>query len=313
MTKNRKLELTWTQRTDSREPEPYIAFEVFDEPKEPKTAYAVTFRVCPAARCSCHSVCVYCSSRLANEAEPWGPLQRFWVDVGKRVLEVTPELKAEPETLKLAEFIGTRLGDQAWEELHRWFWSAKIKAIETADLSQIDITDLPNADDGHMIPFIEVFPLGLSLNFIFEQSDWAADEAYCVQPGCECTQTVIYFLKLRDASGKKAAALRDVPAIRYNYRSQAIEVLAPGPAGTPSAGQLLAALKTAFPSLDTRLELHHRIMQSLYARDYLERSNRKIERLEAQLQAKPHKPGRNDPCPCGSGKKFKKCCGAQPT
>ena len=23
----------------------------------------------------------------------------------------------------------------------------------------------------------------------------------------------------------------------------------------------------------------------------------------------PHKVGRNDPCPCGSGKKFKKCCG----
>jgi hypothetical protein len=22
-----------------------------------------------------------------------------------------------------------------------------------------------------------------------------------------------------------------------------------------------------------------------------------------------HKPGRNDPCPCGSGKKAKKCCG----
>ncbi|MGE9896430.1 SEC-C metal-binding domain-containing protein, partial [Anaerovoracaceae bacterium SGI.195] len=21
------------------------------------------------------------------------------------------------------------------------------------------------------------------------------------------------------------------------------------------------------------------------------------------------KPGRNDPCPCGSGKKYKKCCG----
>ncbi|MGH6629209.1 MAG: SEC-C metal-binding domain-containing protein [Burkholderiales bacterium] len=23
------------------------------------------------------------------------------------------------------------------------------------------------------------------------------------------------------------------------------------------------------------------------------------------------KPGRNDPCPCGSGKKFKTCCGRQ--
>jgi len=25
--------------------------------------------------------------------------------------------------------------------------------------------------------------------------------------------------------------------------------------------------------------------------------------------AAPHRVGRNDPCPCGSGKKFKKCCG----
>ncbi len=26
---------------------------------------------------------------------------------------------------------------------------------------------------------------------------------------------------------------------------------------------------------------------------------------------KRHKVGRNDPCPCGSGKKYKRCCGAQ--
>ena len=28
-------------------------------------------------------------------------------------------------------------------------------------------------------------------------------------------------------------------------------------------------------------------------------------------QVKTAKPGRNDPCPCGSGKKFKKCCGGE--
>ncbi|MGH2613122.1 MAG: SEC-C metal-binding domain-containing protein [Rhabdochlamydiaceae bacterium] len=26
-----------------------------------------------------------------------------------------------------------------------------------------------------------------------------------------------------------------------------------------------------------------------------------------------NKPGRNDPCPCGSGKKFKKCCESKAT
>jgi preprotein translocase subunit SecA len=30
---------------------------------------------------------------------------------------------------------------------------------------------------------------------------------------------------------------------------------------------------------------------------------------EAPVDAASQKIGRNDPCPCGSGKKFKKCCG----
>jgi hypothetical protein len=305
MTDEPKLDLSWTQPTDSREPEPYIAFEIFDDAEAIKTAYVVTFRVCPTPRCSCLSVCVYCSRRLSHEAEPWGPLRRFWLNVGKRVLDVTPELKAEPEALSLAQLVSSQLSDKAWEELHRWFWSAKIKAIETADVSMVDVTDLPNADDGQMVPFVEVFPLGLGLNFTFEQADWAADEAFCVQPSCNCTQTVLSFLKLRNAAGEKTAALRDVPAIRYNYGSQATEELVSGTAGTPPTAQLLAALRMSVPSLDSRLGLHHRIMQSLYARQHL-----KKERLETQLPVEPPRPGRNDPCPCGSGKKCKKCCGA---
>ncbi|HEY8163723.1 MAG TPA: SEC-C metal-binding domain-containing protein [Methylocystis sp.] len=29
----------------------------------------------------------------------------------------------------------------------------------------------------------------------------------------------------------------------------------------------------------------------------------------ASTQSQPTKVGRNEPCPCGSGKKYKKCCG----
>ncbi len=38
----------------------------------------------------------------------------------------------------------------------------------------------------------------------------------------------------------------------------------------------------------------------------------KIDRFTHQPKAAPSpaSPGRNDPCPCGSGRKFKKCCGA---
>ena len=31
--------------------------------------------------------------------------------------------------------------------------------------------------------------------------------------------------------------------------------------------------------------------------------------VKKQPIKKDKKPGRNDPCPCGSGKKYKKCCG----
>ena len=33
----------------------------------------------------------------------------------------------------------------------------------------------------------------------------------------------------------------------------------------------------------------------------------KVEPIKSDAQ-----PRRNDPCPCGSGKKYKKCCGAKP-
>jgi uncharacterized protein YecA (UPF0149 family) len=32
------------------------------------------------------------------------------------------------------------------------------------------------------------------------------------------------------------------------------------------------------------------------------------DRRQVAIQAKRNKVGRNEPCPCGSGKKYKKCC-----
>lgn len=34
----------------------------------------------------------------------------------------------------------------------------------------------------------------------------------------------------------------------------------------------------------------------------------KVPPTQRQMERNPPKVGRNEPCPCGSGKKFKKCC-----
>jgi uncharacterized protein len=56
-----------------------------------------------------------------------------------------------------------------------------------------------------------------------------------------------------------------------------------------------------------------------FSEEYLERKKRSAEQGPVRSVWRSEKPavnphkgvGRNDPCPCGSGKKFKKCCGAQ--
>ena len=44
-------------------------------------------------------------------------------------------------------------------------------------------------------------------------------------------------------------------------------------------------------------------------KEELRKKNEEIRELKAQIKEKERKIGRNEPCPCGSGKKYKKCCG----
>ncbi len=49
-----------------------------------------------------------------------------------------------------------------------------------------------------------------------------------------------------------------------------------------------------------------RSKEDLEAEEKLLKETPKVEPIKAEKAV-----GRNDPCPCGSGKKYKKCCGAE--
>jgi uncharacterized protein YecA (UPF0149 family) len=58
-------------------------------------------------------------------------------------------------------------------------------------------------------------------------------------------------------------------------------------------------------ALDERLKLHG--LDPVFSAETSEASE--VEEAPAPEPPPAHKPGRNDPCPCGSGKKYKKCHG----
>jgi uncharacterized protein len=91
-------------------------------------------------------------------------------------------------------------------------------------------------------------------------------------------------------------ALRPIRLLGADELTEAEEALTRWPAQREELTTQLAAAVAAIYRfwLPRREEQHASLVASTYRRE-------------------GPKPGRNDPCPCGSGKKFKKCCGAAST
>jgi hypothetical protein len=256
-----KLELTWIGKENRPRLEPRIRVEFAEDPQRedsPVCCHEATLAICHEPRCRCSNIRFQWLPAPANAlAGPPSPGRDFWFNLNDKSILLTPELEKEPESLRLAEIIRAELTEADQQQLREWFLAVKLAIIQTTPASEIDITNLPDADDGAMIGFVDVFPCGLALNFTWNNEAWAVDEQYCVQPGCKCKETVLSFLKLMHATGQKTTEIKDPPALRYNYHTQASKPVARGSAGSPSLDGLLAALKREQASLNTQLELRH--------------------------------------------------------
>jgi hypothetical protein len=230
-----------------------------------------------------------------------------WLDLETKSLVRGSDSMGDPAFERLDDIVRTQLADADRQELRQWFFAEKLALIHTTPTGEIDVQDLPGASSGEMIGFIDVFPCGLAFNFNCQEETWAVDDQYCVQPKCSCSETILSFLKLVDRSGVTARKIRNAPSLRYNYRTHKTktEPLSEWPATGASLTNLMAALKAANPKLDEHLQLRHLILQTLYARQQMERTKSRLRSLSATLRQKI---GRNDPCPCGSGRKYKHCC-----
>jgi hypothetical protein len=312
MSKKQKLELSWFEVESRHGLAPYVRVEFTEDPQQedsPVRSFEANLAVCKLPRCECLNLFFEWLPAPENPAPPPAPpVQDFWFSLHKNSILFTPELENDPDSQKLGKIIQTELSGPERRQLRAWFLASKLAIIESIPTEEIDISDLPDAEEGEMIGFTEVFPCGLSLNFTLNDESWAVNEQYCVQPRCTCRETALSFLKLEDASGQKATVLRDFPTLRYDYGSAKFKTMASGSPGSPSPHQLMAALKLAHPGLNSELQLHHLIMQFLYLRRYEERSQSRLQSLKTSDPLQNPRVGRNAPCPCGSGRKYKQCC-----
>lgn len=142
------------------------------------------------------------------------------------------------------------------------------------------------------------FPFAKGIEFSHEQADWLADDQYCCNPKCSCEEAVLLFIRLPEKVGQEA--LRPTLSISYQYRDGKVTRLEP--VGDPSYSEqsLLESLKKTRADLDSLLAQRQSLLRRLCRRSLKKQT----------IHSPTFKIGRKDPCPCGSGKKWKRCCGA---
>ena len=142
--------------------------------------------------------------------------------------------------------------------------------------------------EGDMVAYLDVFKWARRDQYVFDDEPeiFQVFDGYCINPGCNCGKVVVQFCQL-EVEGE----------------SQAVGEIEIDPSGTfalesePKCEAILDRLWATF-----------RKRHPAYPAYFAQR-NADMKCIGKKREAF-HRPkiGRNEPCPCGSGKKYKKCC-----
>lgn len=119
---------------------------------------------------------------------------------------------------------------------------------------------------------------------------YKADEMYCPAPDCTCGEILVHFEAIVPPGRKSPGSVL--------VQKSGLSELRPENAGAGQLEQLWSAFQQRHPNYLARFARRYPVMKDIGTR---------IVTTQTVVRTAP-KAGRNDPCPCGSGKKYKKCC-----
>ncbi|MCB2353007.1 SEC-C metal-binding domain-containing protein [Clostridium estertheticum] len=167
-------------------------------------------------------------------------------------------------------------------------------SVKTISQKAIDLTL-----NGSCVAFSEIFEDVEIINFRDGKNNLIyVDDQYCMNPKCLCNETFISFIVVNevDKTGENVFTLRySLKNGKYDIESMAC--------ADNYMNDILKSFKKEEKQIRRNLNKRYRDMKVIGKRLYNENKMNTVPRIStAQV-------GRNDVCPCGSGKKYKKCCG----
>jgi SEC-C motif len=254
--------------------------------------------VCENPTCRCDHITLKCFTEVPEASLRAPIVASLEMDLERQEITNLQELKADPTARAVATAVAAESGEETWSQLQRIYWELKQYWTEHTDLEQVEISFPPEALTGAMVGYPDVFPFARRLEFTHAQEPWLSDDQYCCSPKCLCQEAVLSFIRLSERAGREP--LRPTLSLSYEYREGKVGWVDPEKNPRCSEQDLLESLKNARPDLDSLLAQRQGLLRRLCGRTVKRQT----------LPTAAPKIGRNDPCPCGSGKKWKRCCGA---
>ncbi|MDR3569759.1 MAG: SEC-C metal-binding domain-containing protein [Syntrophobacteraceae bacterium] len=230
--------------------------------------------------------------RAGESAEP-PPLRSlgasFNVDSGQVVFNSAAS--AEHHDPELLAQLREGLGPHHLERLNkRW------RMVKGVDVDGWRRRDWTWWKPGGLVSWLEVYPNDFNLIFEMDGAVYWADDMYCINPECDCKKVGLAYHRV-SSEGVEFVGAIDVAMPSWKYSSLM---------GEGGDEKLLRRLCSAMrrrqglcATLKDRMQRIKPVGQEIVRLSGAKNSTKSAVGLQT---------GRNDPCPCGSGKKFKKCC-----
>ncbi len=266
--------------------------------------------VCPNPICKCQQLTLFLDPRPAtpDAGIDAAPRSEFSFDFRKGCVSKAPKQSAAANK-RVDDFLeGSSKAD--FDELLEIFKAKKQSIIYEGPLSEVPEDWHENFDASVLIGFHELFPLADHLQFEYDGVQYWVEDSYCIREGCDCRKMSLSFARTpKNANDTKIIQLVSECAARYDLADSSFH--SEKPKDSAKIQTLMAQFFAQCPGAKSRLEKRYARVRQLVAERPSTKSNRVNSTMEyPKVAVAASRIGRNDPCPCGSGKKYKKCCGA---
>jgi len=261
--------------------------------------YECLISACENPVCTCGSVYLeLIPEQTENEAvHPLLP-RKVSIDIDKKTLEHKGKGKTPVDQQDFARLFLSELDENDFKLLHERKFRFKNHITESSSWDSIDAYfDYGKVEsDGLMSAYNDVLPYADQLLVTIDDKQYMVFDHFCLLPKCSCTNASLSIITI-DSIGKTS---EELCSVSINYRKRQWKEVEGHLVYFP-ANTLKSAIEAQIPDIYEKLIARHIRLKAIYAH-----CKKRHFRLKEPLELP--RVGRNDPCPCGSGKKHKKCC-----